>query len=125
MSVWSGTVALAKACVEVSKHRREFQRRGSKRHKGRSRSRHGRRRPAAPGLWTSTPTSSSTGRPTGSCATRSRPPPPAPLRLKCREFQAEELSAAAIVTLLESMDPSRVRRVDLRFNNLGLAGLSV
>ncbi|NXO22072.1 LRC14 protein, partial [Cisticola juncidis] len=36
MSVWSGTVALAKACVEVSKHQREFQRRGSKRHKGRS-----------------------------------------------------------------------------------------
>ncbi|NXN89801.1 LRC14 protein, partial [Bombycilla garrulus] len=36
MSVWSGTVALAKACVELSKHRREFQRRGSKRHKGRS-----------------------------------------------------------------------------------------
>ncbi|NXB85348.1 LRC14 protein, partial [Vidua macroura] len=33
---WSGTVALAKACVEVSKHQREFQRRGSKRHKGRS-----------------------------------------------------------------------------------------
>ncbi|NXV54364.1 LRC14 protein, partial [Molothrus ater] len=36
MSVWSGTVALAKACVEVSKHQREFQRRASKRHKGRS-----------------------------------------------------------------------------------------
>ncbi|NXB85350.1 LRC14 protein, partial [Vidua chalybeata] len=36
MSVWSSTVALAKACVEVSKHQREFQRRGSKRHKGRS-----------------------------------------------------------------------------------------
>ncbi|NWQ72573.1 LRC14 protein, partial [Neopipo cinnamomea] len=39
MSVWSGTVALAKACVEVSKHHREcreFQRRGAKRHKGRS-----------------------------------------------------------------------------------------
>ncbi|NWT10608.1 LRC14 protein, partial [Vireo altiloquus] len=36
MSIWSGTVALAKACVEVSKHQREFQRRGSKRHKGRS-----------------------------------------------------------------------------------------
>ncbi|NXA16693.1 LRC14 protein, partial [Sapayoa aenigma] len=39
MSVWSGTVALAKACVEVSKHHREsreFQKRGAKRHKGRS-----------------------------------------------------------------------------------------
>nr|XP_021408226.2 leucine-rich repeat-containing protein 14 [Lonchura striata domestica] len=30
---WSGTVALAKACLELSKHQREFQRRGSKRHK--------------------------------------------------------------------------------------------
>ncbi|NXP96159.1 LRC14 protein, partial [Passerina amoena] len=34
MSVWLATVALAKACVEVSKHQREFQWRGSKRHKG-------------------------------------------------------------------------------------------
>ncbi|NXR17038.1 LRC14 protein, partial [Cinclus mexicanus] len=36
MSVWSGTVALAKACLEVSKHQQEFWRRGSKRHKGHS-----------------------------------------------------------------------------------------
>ncbi|NXS78981.1 LRC14 protein, partial [Erpornis zantholeuca] len=34
MSVWSGTVALSKACVEVSKHQWKFQRHGSKRHKG-------------------------------------------------------------------------------------------
>ncbi|NXH54704.1 LRC14 protein, partial [Rhabdornis inornatus] len=34
LTVWSSTKALAKACVEVSKHQREFQRRGSKRHKG-------------------------------------------------------------------------------------------
>ncbi|NWR53752.1 LRC14 protein, partial [Regulus satrapa] len=33
MSVWSGTVALAKACVELAKHRREFRRRASKRRK--------------------------------------------------------------------------------------------
>ncbi|NXH53614.1 LRC14 protein, partial [Rhabdornis inornatus] len=36
MSIWSSTVALAKACVEVLKHQQEFLRRGSKRHKGRS-----------------------------------------------------------------------------------------
>ncbi|KAI1243688.1 Leucine-rich repeat-containing protein 14, partial [Lamprotornis superbus] len=48
-----------------------------------------------------------------------------PLRLKCREFQAEKLSLAGIVSLLESLDPSCVRRVDLRFRNLGLTGLSV
>uniref|UniRef100_A0A8C3M4L7 Uncharacterized protein n=1 Tax=Geospiza parvula TaxID=87175 RepID=A0A8C3M4L7_GEOPR len=48
-----------------------------------------------------------------------------PLRLKCREFQAEKLSLAGIVSLLETLDPSCVRRVDLRFRNLGLTGLSV
>uniref|UniRef100_A0A8C0UZX1 Leucine-rich repeat-containing protein 14-like n=1 Tax=Cyanistes caeruleus TaxID=156563 RepID=A0A8C0UZX1_CYACU len=35
------------------------------------------------------------------------------------------LGLAGIVSLLESLHPSRVRRVDLRFNNLGLTGLSV
>ncbi|NXH61259.1 LRC14 protein, partial [Rhabdornis inornatus] len=34
ISIWSITVDLAKACVEVSKHQEEFQRRGPKRHKG-------------------------------------------------------------------------------------------
>ncbi|NXA28425.1 LRC14 protein, partial [Ibidorhyncha struthersii] len=34
MSLWSGTVALAKACIEVSKHQTECLKRGSKRHKG-------------------------------------------------------------------------------------------
>ncbi|NXW39539.1 LRC14 protein, partial [Phaetusa simplex] len=34
MSLWSGTVALAKACLEVSKHQTECLKRGSKRHKG-------------------------------------------------------------------------------------------
>ncbi|NXS77757.1 LRC14 protein, partial [Erpornis zantholeuca] len=35
--VWDGIVALSKACVEVSKHQQEFQRCGSKPHKGCSR----------------------------------------------------------------------------------------
>uniref|UniRef100_A0A8C3XZY2 Leucine-rich repeat-containing protein 14 n=1 Tax=Catharus ustulatus TaxID=91951 RepID=A0A8C3XZY2_CATUS len=110
MSVWSGTVALAKACVEVSKHQREFQ------------------RPAA----TPSPlgvdihadlfvNGTSYGILRDALQTRAA----GPLRLKCRELQAEELSASGIVTLLESLDPSCVRRVDLRFNNLGLTGLSV
>ncbi|KAF1543618.1 Leucine-rich repeat-containing protein 14, partial [Eudyptula albosignata] len=34
MSLWSGTVALAKACIEVSKHQSECLKRGSKRRKG-------------------------------------------------------------------------------------------
>uniref|UniRef100_A0A8C3XZZ9 Leucine-rich repeat-containing protein 14 n=1 Tax=Catharus ustulatus TaxID=91951 RepID=A0A8C3XZZ9_CATUS len=48
-----------------------------------------------------------------------------PLRLKCREFKAVDISASEIVTLLESLDPSCLRRVELCFNNLGLSGLSV
>ncbi|NXH65209.1 LRC14 protein, partial [Rhabdornis inornatus] len=33
-TIWSITEVLAKACVEVSKHQQEFQRRGSKQRKG-------------------------------------------------------------------------------------------
>uniref|UniRef100_U3JM39 Uncharacterized protein n=1 Tax=Ficedula albicollis TaxID=59894 RepID=U3JM39_FICAL len=48
-----------------------------------------------------------------------------PLRLKCHEFQAKYISAYEILTLLKSLDPSCVRRVDLHFRNLGLNGLLV
>ncbi|NXU47223.1 LRC14 protein, partial [Turnix velox] len=34
MTLWSATVALAKACLEVSKHQTTCLKRGSKRHKG-------------------------------------------------------------------------------------------
>uniref|UniRef100_A0A8D2LSR2 Leucine-rich repeat-containing protein 14 n=1 Tax=Varanus komodoensis TaxID=61221 RepID=A0A8D2LSR2_VARKO len=47
------------------------------------------------------------------------------LRLRCRNFRAEELSIASTVGLLEFLDPAGVRQVDLRFNNLGLSGLRV
>uniref|UniRef100_A0A8C3T721 Leucine-rich repeat-containing protein 14 n=1 Tax=Chelydra serpentina TaxID=8475 RepID=A0A8C3T721_CHESE len=47
------------------------------------------------------------------------------LRLKCRDFRAEELPIASTVGLLEFLDPTGVRQVDLRFNNLGLSGLRV
>uniref|UniRef100_A0A670I6Q8 Leucine-rich repeat-containing protein 14 n=1 Tax=Podarcis muralis TaxID=64176 RepID=A0A670I6Q8_PODMU len=47
------------------------------------------------------------------------------LRLRCRDFRAEELSIASTVGLLEFLDPVGVRQVDLRFNNLGLSGLRV
>ncbi|XP_061860512.1 one cut domain family member 3-like [Colius striatus] len=49
--------------------------------------------------------------------------PCAPLRLLCRDFHAEELSVSTVVSLLDSLEPAAVRRVVLRFNNLGLAGL--
>uniref|UniRef100_A0A8C3Y000 Leucine-rich repeat-containing protein 14 n=1 Tax=Catharus ustulatus TaxID=91951 RepID=A0A8C3Y000_CATUS len=48
-----------------------------------------------------------------------------PLRLKCREFHPRYISAFQIVTLLDSLDPSCLRRVKLHVTSLGLAELSV
>uniref|UniRef100_A0A8C3T7Z9 Leucine-rich repeat-containing protein 14 n=1 Tax=Chelydra serpentina TaxID=8475 RepID=A0A8C3T7Z9_CHESE len=124
MSLWSRTVTLAKACIDVSKHQSKCTKRTSKRRKG--------------------PYSSSVTLP---------PPQPVSvevhvdlfvnstsygvlkdalqnnansvLRLKCRDFRAEELPIASTVGLLEFLDPTGVRQVDLRFNNLGLSGLRV
>uniref|UniRef100_A0A8C8BHM6 Leucine-rich repeat-containing protein 14 n=1 Tax=Otus sunia TaxID=257818 RepID=A0A8C8BHM6_9STRI len=118
MSLWSGTVALAKACIEVSKHKNECQKRTSKRWKGPS------------GASTTPPpfgveiradlfvNGTSFGVLRDALQTSA-----APLRLRCRDFRTEELSITGIVTLLESLEPVGVRRVDLRFNNLGPAGL--
>ncbi|XP_075599262.1 leucine-rich repeat-containing protein 14 isoform X1 [Balearica regulorum gibbericeps] len=120
MSLWSGTVALAKACIEVSKHQNECLKHGSKRRKGPSGV------SAAPrpvgvevraDLFVNG-TSFGVLRDALQIAAAA-----GPLRLKCRDFHAEELSAAGTVSLLESLEPAGVRRVDLRFNNLGLAGL--
>ncbi|XP_072781201.1 leucine-rich repeat-containing protein 14 isoform X1 [Taeniopygia guttata] len=121
MSVWSGTVALAKACLEVSKHQREFQRRGSKRHKGRSGAAAA---PQPPGVDVHADLFVN-GTSYGILRDALQSGAAGPLRLKCRELQVEELSAAGIAALLESLDPAFLRRVDLRFNNLGLTGLSV
>ncbi|XP_075562320.1 leucine-rich repeat-containing protein 14 [Pelecanus crispus] len=119
MSLWSGTVALAKACIEVSKHQSECLKRGSKRRKGPSGA------SAAPqplgvevraDLFVN-------GTSFGVLRDALRTGAAGALRLKCRDFHAEELSVAGTVSLLESLEPAGVRRVDLRFNNLGLAGL--
>ncbi|NWY65359.1 LRC14 protein, partial [Erithacus rubecula] len=124
LSVWCSTKALAKACVEVSKHQREFQRRRSKRRKGPSKAPVTTATPQSPGVdvhahlfvdrrsYRILRDALQTG------ATSS-------LHLKCREFKAVDISASEIVTLLESLDPSCLRRVELCFNNLGLTGLSV
>ncbi|XP_054670727.1 leucine-rich repeat-containing protein 14 isoform X2 [Grus americana] len=91
MSLWSGTVALAKACIEVSKHQNECLKRGSKRRKGPSGV------SAAPrpvgvevraDLFVNG-TSFSVLRDALQIAAAA-----GPLRLKCRDFHAEELSAA-------------------------------
>ncbi|NXC25169.1 LRC14 protein, partial [Campylorhamphus procurvoides] len=119
MTVWSATVALAKACVEVSKHQREFQKRGSRSHEGRSST------AAAPRSVDVHADLFVNGTSYGILWDALQAGNAGPLRLKCREFQAEELCLAGIVSLLKSLDPSGVRRVDLRFNNLGLGGLSL
>ncbi|KAJ7316645.1 hypothetical protein JRQ81_002807 [Phrynocephalus forsythii] len=124
MSLWSRTVTLARACLEVSKQQNKHKRRRSKRRKSPY------SKPAAP--LTSPPASvdvwvdlfvnsSSYGvlkealQVNGSNA----------LRLRCRDFCAEELSIASTVGLLEFLDPVGVRQLDLRFKNLGLSGLRV
>ncbi|KAM6445871.1 leucine-rich repeat-containing protein 14 [Rhynochetos jubatus] len=119
MSLWSGTVALAKACLEVSKHQNECLKRGSKRRKGPSGA-SAAPRPVAVELRADLFVN---GTSYGVLRDALRTGAAGPLRLKCRDFHAEELSATGTVSLLELLEPSGVRRVDLRFNNLGLAGL--
>ncbi|XP_039609725.1 leucine-rich repeat-containing protein 14 [Polypterus senegalus] len=48
-----------------------------------------------------------------------------PMRLLCRDLRAEELSAQRTATLLELLEALPLRRVDLRYNNLGLAGINL
>lgn len=119
MSLWSGTVALAKACIEVSKRQNECLKRGSKRHKGPS-GVSAARQPIGVEVRADLFVN---GTSFGVLRDALQTAASGPLRLKCRDFHAEELSVAGTVTLLESLEPAGVRRVDLRFNNLGLAGL--
>ncbi|XP_064298025.1 leucine-rich repeat-containing protein 14 isoform X2 [Phalacrocorax carbo] len=119
MSLWSGTVALAKACIEVSKHQSECLKRCSKRRKGPS----GASAPPQPLGVEVRADLFVNGTSFGVLRDALRAGTAGPLRLKCRDFHAEELSVAGTVSLLESLEPAGLRRVDLRFNNLGLAGL--
>ncbi|NXT34101.1 LRC14 protein, partial [Pelecanoides urinatrix] len=119
MSLWSGTVALAKACIEVSKHQSECLKRGSKRRKGPSGASAAPRPLAVEVRADLFVNATSYGVLRDALQTGAA----GPLRLKCRDFHAEELSVAGTVSLLEALEPAGVRRVDLRFNNLGLAGL--
>ncbi|NWU72888.1 LRC14 protein, partial [Pterocles burchelli] len=117
MSLWSGTVALAKACLEVSKHQSELLNHGSKRLKGPSGA------SAAPQSIAVEVHTDFFVNSTSYGVVRDALQTTGPLCLKCRDFHAEELSVAGTVKLLESLDPASVRRVDLRFSNLGLPGL--
>ncbi|XP_032930249.1 leucine-rich repeat-containing protein 14-like [Catharus ustulatus] len=122
--IWSCTEVLAKACVEVSKHQQEFQRHRTSGHTGVSGAMTAAASPQLRGVdvhadvvvdGTSYQILHDALQ-TGAAG---------PLRLKCRELQALCLSASQIVTLLESLDPSWLHRVNLYFINLGLTELSV
>ncbi|XP_056371582.1 leucine-rich repeat-containing protein 14-like [Oenanthe melanoleuca] len=121
---WSRTQCLAEACVEVSKHQQEFQRRGSKRHKGCSGATTAEAALQHPGVdihadLVVDETSYRMLRDALQIGATGL------LRLKCREFQTKLISASEIVTLLESVDPSCLRRVDLCSLGFGDPGLSV
>ncbi|XP_056371680.1 leucine-rich repeat-containing protein 14-like [Oenanthe melanoleuca] len=122
LTSWSSTEALAKACVELSKHEPEFPRRTSKRLKGRSGAATAALR--APGVDVHADLVVNR-RSYGILRDALQAGAAGPLRLKCHEFQAKYISAYEILTLLKSLDPSCVRRVDLHFRNLGLNGLLV
>uniref|UniRef100_A0A8D2LSG1 Leucine-rich repeat-containing protein 14 n=1 Tax=Varanus komodoensis TaxID=61221 RepID=A0A8D2LSG1_VARKO len=105
MSLWSRTVTLAKACLDISKQQSKCV-----------------KRPVSVDVWVDLfVNSTSYGVLKDALQTNSSNA----LRLRCRNFRAEELSIASTVGLLEFLDPAGVRQVDLRFNNLGLSGLRV
>ncbi|XP_048338515.1 leucine-rich repeat-containing protein 14 isoform X2 [Sphaerodactylus townsendi] len=124
MSLWSRTVTLAKACLDISKQQSKCMKRASKRRKGPYN--HSvvlpPPQPIFVEVWVDLfVNSTSYGVLKDSLQINSSNA----LRLRCRDFRAEELSIASTVGLLEFLDPAGVRQVDLRFNNLGLSGLRV
>ncbi|XP_029448076.1 leucine-rich repeat-containing protein 14 [Rhinatrema bivittatum] len=127
MSLWSQTVTLSKACVDMSQRYSEGANPLLKRRKG----------ACSPSAATSSlgsracvevhmdlfvnSTSSAILREALQVSSSSC----SPLRLRCRDFRAEELSIRSTLGLLELLSPASIRQVDLRFNNLGLPGLNV
>ncbi|XP_072432513.1 leucine-rich repeat-containing protein 14-like isoform X1 [Chiloscyllium punctatum] len=120
---WSRTVALAKACIDISRTSRRDEYSSSKRRKGRS----GTALDAncenqlcvelhanlfiTSNSYTTVKDALQIGK-------------SSPLCLKCRDLRAEELSAKKTVSILELLDPVVLRKIELRYNNLGLAGLN-
>uniref|UniRef100_A0A8C9LD27 Leucine-rich repeat-containing protein 14 n=1 Tax=Pavo cristatus TaxID=9049 RepID=A0A8C9LD27_PAVCR len=107
-TLWSRTVLLAKACLEASQRRTEPR---STKHQKAS--------PVPPVEIRADLFVNSTSGAILRAALRGG----GSLRLRCRDFHAEELSLGGTLDLLEALEPLGLRRVELRFNNLGLAGL--
>ncbi|KAG8134055.1 hypothetical protein E2320_011794 [Naja naja] len=124
MSLWSRTVTLAKACLDVSKQQSKCLKRSSKRRKGPYSSSVAlpAPQPVSVDVWVDLFVNSTSYVVLKDALQINSGNA---LRLRCRDFRAEELSIASTVGLLEFLDPAGVRQVDLRFNNLGLSGLRV
>ncbi|XP_062348490.1 leucine-rich repeat-containing protein 14-like [Cinclus cinclus] len=115
------TVALVNACVEVFKDHQEFQRHGFKQHKSCSGAASAAPQPPAVDIHADLRIDTESYR---TLRDGLQAAAAGPLRLKCRELKAEFIPAASMVPLLRSLDPSRLRRVDLCFSSLGLTELS-
>ncbi|XP_070604506.1 leucine-rich repeat-containing protein 14 [Erythrolamprus reginae] len=124
MSLWSRTVTLAKACLDVSKQQSKCLKRSSKRRKGPYSSSVAlpAPQPVSVDVWVDLFVNSTSYVVLKDALQINSGNA---LRLRCRDFRAEELSIASTVGLLEFLDSAGVRQVDLRFNNLGLSGLRV
>uniref|UniRef100_A0A8C5PPF9 Leucine-rich repeat-containing protein 14 n=1 Tax=Leptobrachium leishanense TaxID=445787 RepID=A0A8C5PPF9_9ANUR len=125
MSLWSSTVAVAKACIDIHRRCSEKVHPKTKRRKGL------RVRPMSPERPVNSPhvdvrvdlfvnsTSFSVLREALLLSAHS------PLRLQCRDLRVEELSLQSTSGLLALLSAPGVRKIDLRFNNLGFSGLNV
>ncbi|CAH2286183.1 leucine-rich repeat-containing 14, partial [Pelobates cultripes] len=125
MSLWSSTVALSKACIDISRRHSENVLRMTKRRKG-SRDATFTARPLVSSVFVEVRVdlfvnSTSYGVLREALLISSH----SPLRFQCRDLRAEELSLQSTAGLLELLNPAGVRKIDLRFNNLGLPGLNV
>ncbi|XP_032930261.1 leucine-rich repeat-containing protein 14-like [Catharus ustulatus] len=116
-TIWSRTKALATACVEVSRHQEELQRQGIKQHKGCSGVMMAKVALQPPGVDVHTDLVIDRIA-YGILCDALQTGAAGPLRLKCREFQTEYISESEIVPLLDSLDPSCLRRVDLNLEYL-------
>uniref|UniRef100_V9KI72 Leucine-rich repeat-containing protein 14 n=1 Tax=Callorhinchus milii TaxID=7868 RepID=V9KI72_CALMI len=120
---WSRTVALAKACIEVSRTSKREEYNSSKRRKGKG------------GVLMEGSCDPQicvnihanlfiTSHSYGTVKDALHLSQTFPLCLKCRDLRAEELSVKKTISILELLDPMVLRKIELRYNNLGLCCLS-
>ncbi|XP_067871835.1 leucine-rich repeat-containing protein 14-like isoform X2 [Heterodontus francisci] len=120
---WSRTVALAKACIDISRTSRRDEYSSSKRRKGKG----GALLEGASDSQMCVEIHANLFITSNSYATVKdalQISKTSPLCLKCRDLRAEELSAKKTVSILELLDTVVLRKIELRYNNLGLCGLS-